>query len=178
MVKRSRIWTKASRKMSLVRDYSKMLPQDYTQYYSQDRFVQLIGSYEKDRINQLLGLKYSNEVPFFHDANGFDFYQWSGLLRIFEFEKLYQESVIKAKQTDNFQDFFRSLSIYDSSRDKIQREIDDLRNDMGVVDGGYICAVCSSSKTVAMTVQRRSSDEPATLYIRCVACKHSWKMEA
>ena len=40
----------------------------------------------------------------------------------------------------------------------------------------YRCSRCKQKKCVYFTLQTRSSDEPETIFIRCLECGHGWKM--
>lgn len=40
----------------------------------------------------------------------------------------------------------------------------------------YQCPKCKKSETKTKELQTRSSDEPMTLFIRCVNCKYRWKI--
>lgn len=42
-------------------------------------------------------------------------------------------------------------------------------------DGAYTCGKCKSKKTVYTSVQIRSADEPATIFVRCLNCAKAWK---
>lgn len=44
-----------------------------------------------------------------------------------------------------------------------------------VPDGAFQCSRCKSRKTTYIELQTRSADEPATLYIQCMACGKRWK---
>ena len=41
-------------------------------------------------------------------------------------------------------------------------------------EGLLICDQCKSKKTRYVTLQTRSSDEPTTIYARCLNCSHRW----
>lgn len=43
-----------------------------------------------------------------------------------------------------------------------------------VCDGLLMCFQCKSHKTRYTTLQTRSSDEPTTVYARCLACGFTW----
>lgn len=42
-------------------------------------------------------------------------------------------------------------------------------------DGAYTCSRCKSRKTVYTSLQIRSADEPATIFVRCLQCGRAWK---
>lgn len=42
-------------------------------------------------------------------------------------------------------------------------------------DGAYTCSRCKSRKTVYTSLQIRSADEPATIFVRCLNCSRAWK---
>jgi DNA-directed RNA polymerase subunit M/transcription elongation factor TFIIS len=42
-------------------------------------------------------------------------------------------------------------------------------------DGAYTCSRCKSRKTVYTSLQIRSADEPATIFVRCLHCGRAWK---
>ena len=51
-----------------------------------------------------------------------------------------------------------------------------LTHDLDTVpDGAFQCSKCKSKKTTYTELQTRSADEPATLYIQCMACSKRWK---
>jgi hypothetical protein len=41
--------------------------------------------------------------------------------------------------------------------------------------GSFTCRKCKKNKTTYQAKQTRSSDEPMTMFIRCLNCGHRWK---
>lgn len=42
-------------------------------------------------------------------------------------------------------------------------------------DGAYTCGKCKSRKTVYISLQIRSADEPMTNFVKCLKCNNRWK---
>ncbi len=42
------------------------------------------------------------------------------------------------------------------------------------IETHYICGNCKCNKTKVRSVQTRSSDEPPTIFVKCVECGHKW----
>lgn len=46
-----------------------------------------------------------------------------------------------------------------------------------VTSGVYKCRKCGGDKTVQHEMQTRSADEPMTLFITCVTCQNTWRLQ-
>ena len=44
-------------------------------------------------------------------------------------------------------------------------------------EGEFTCKKCKQSKTSYTALQTRSSDEPMTLFVRCLTCGNRWRTE-
>ena len=73
-----------------------------------------------------------------------------------------------------------------TQKDKIHQEKEDkvnsVRSDWNQkhtkpTSGVYKCRKCGCDKTTQFEMQTRSADEPMTLFITCVDCGNSWKMQ-
>jgi len=99
-------------------------------------------------LKELLGLMYKNNTP--------------------KLDSIYFERKSEYK-------FVWNLKSLDKSKMEVFKEILlALKKEEGI---NYIgkCKFCSSKELLAAFKQTRSSDEPATLIIRCVMCKKQWK---
>nr|QBK90244.1 MAG: transcription factor S-II [Pithovirus LCPAC102] len=141
--------------------------------------IKSLNILEDVQITELLNLKYMYNMKNLITSEPIDLpyvYQYIGLLYIYDWNKLYNESIILLKNTIivNFKEFLFGLSIFNLARQHQQMEIENIENKIEVTDGAYICPKCSSSKTLSSAAQRASSDEASTIYLVCIACGHGW----
>lgn len=47
--------------------------------------------------------------------------------------------------------------------------------DMIIGSGAFVCKRCRSDKTAYIELQTRSTDEPSTIYVKCLECEATWK---
>ena len=64
----------------------------------------------------------------------------------------------------------------------IEDKVNETRSDWDekhtkVTSGLYKCRKCGGDKTTQFEMQTRSADEPMTIFIRCVECGNSWKIQ-
>lgn len=62
------------------------------------------------------------------------------------------------------------LDWHDQNADKIRKQL-------GIEDvgGSFTCGRCKGNKTTYQAKQTRSSDEPMTMFVRCMTCGNRWK---
>lgn len=72
--------------------------------------------------------------------------------------------VVKNKMESTRSDF------YDLNRDKIMQA-----NGLDPNQGGEFTCRCGSNKTSSHAMQTRSSDEPMTIFVRCLKCSRRWR---
>ena len=58
---------------------------------------------------------------------------------------------------------------------------DSIRSDWDLIhgpsfEGMHTCGKCGHKRTKTQEFQMRSSDEPMTLFITCLNCRHRWKI--
>lgn len=56
-------------------------------------------------------------------------------------------------------------------RETFYRESDMIMNPPNVVEGGFNCPRCGSTKTISYAIQRRSADEPMDSFVKCMNIK-------
>lgn len=66
-------------------------------------------------------------------------------------------------------------SIFNSAKTNYFKELDNSMNTLIIQEGLYTCGNCKSKKTIHVTKQIRAADEPPTVFITCVVCKHKWR---
>ena len=64
-------------------------------------------------------------------------------------------------------------SIKEKKRKKQELEVVEERESHPIVD--ETCPKCNHNKAYHWSMQTRSSDEPETLFFKCVKCSHSWR---
>ena len=64
--------------------------------------------------------------------------------------------------------------LLESSKEKLAMDMEIFRNKVDVSVGAVDCKKCGSSETLSVEKQMRSSDEPMTIRVTCLQCKHKW----
>lgn len=67
--------------------------------------------------------------------------------------------------------------LLEESRKRNLIDMDILKNQVVAQTGVYKCTKCGSKETVAVEKQVRSADEPATVIVTCVHCKHAHRVQ-
>lgn len=78
----------------------------------------------------------------------------------------------------------RSMNIEPAELDEFHRNIQLGWNEfitkssqkLQVEDSDEICPKCKSAKTLSSFLQTRSADEPTSVFINCVECRHRWRV--
>jgi DNA-directed RNA polymerase, subunit M/Transcription elongation factor TFIIS len=63
-----------------------------------------------------------------------------------------------------------------SERDKDEKEAKNIETPLDVKEGVNKCSKCGSKKTFQFSLQIRSCDEPATIFLTCAMCGHRWRI--
>lgn len=61
-------------------------------------------------------------------------------------------------------------------RDKDEKEAKNIETPLDVKEGVNKCSKCGSKKTFQFSLQIRSCDEPATIFLTCAMCGHRWRI--
>jgi len=61
-------------------------------------------------------------------------------------------------------------------RDKDEKEAKNIETPLDVKEGVNKCSKCGSKKTFQFSLQVRSCDEPATIFLTCAVCNHRWRI--
>lgn len=65
---------------------------------------------------------------------------------------------------------------FQDERMKDELEAKNIETPLDVKEGVNICSKCKSKKTYQFSLQTRSCDEPATIFLTCATCGHRWKI--
>ena len=79
------------------------------------------------------------------------------------------------KQIQEGRVFFRGLQ-FKKERDQDEKEARYIETPLDVKEGVNKCSKCGSKKTFQFSLQTRSCDEPATIFLTCASCSHRWRI--
>jgi DNA-directed RNA polymerase subunit M/transcription elongation factor TFIIS len=124
---------------------------------------------DKDFINELVQLQFLNGKKVFENDPSI-YLEVSKLLET----KSFTETISILKQSESEEEFIWNLDSLVESKNNLYREISlALKKEQGSKGAGK-CRFCSSKELVFISKQTRSSDEPATIFVKCVLCKKTW----
>lgn len=72
--------------------------------------------------------------------------------------------------------FFFFHEQFEDIKKDVEEENNFIEHPPEIKEGIIPCSHCKSSKTISFEKQTRSSDEQATIYVRCLSCKKQTKM--
>ena len=64
--------------------------------------------------------------------------------------------------------------LLEPAREKFALDMEIFRNRVDVTKGAVDCKKCGSEETISVEKQIRSADEPMTIRVTCLQCKHKW----
>ena len=75
--------------------------------------------------------------------------------------------------------YLRRKILFDSpllepAKNRMELDMEIFRDTIDVTVGAVDCKKCGSSETMATEKQQRSADEPMTIKVTCLQCKHHW----
>lgn len=63
------------------------------------------------------------------------------------------------------------------SKDKLAMDMEIYRNQVDVGVGMVNCKKCNSTETLSVEKQKRSSDEPTSVTVKCLQCQYKWQAQ-
>ena len=64
--------------------------------------------------------------------------------------------------------------LLEDAHEKQKLDMEIYRENIDVSKGAVDCPKCSSGETISVESQRRSADEPMTVHVTCIQCRHKW----
>lgn len=91
------------------------------------------------------------------------------------FDEIYNYLLNYSKKYKSLEELIINLPSMKNEKKKLIDEINNFGNTQRA-KSGYSCISCGSDRTFAIQKQIRSSDEPATIFVRCSVCQKSWRI--
>lgn len=125
------------------------------------------------QVQTLIGLHYANGAPII-DLRRFDVInEIVGMLRTQPFDSVIQ--FLSSPECTGPDYVVWSQKSMDEGRIKVARELTIQRAEEVGVKGVGKCRHCASTELVFALRQTRSSDEPTSIFVRCVMCHKQWR---
>lgn len=144
--------------------------------------------FDKNQINLLTNLKLGNEFLF--DINDlYFFYEFIYLFKFYRDNNPNWFNIVFSFLNNNWLKYFKGTN--NEIRKKIIYlnpllnnlkvdnliDLDILKNQNISQEGIYSCRKCGSKETISIEKQVRSADEPATVLVSCIHCKHVFRIQ-
>jgi DNA-directed RNA polymerase subunit M/transcription elongation factor TFIIS len=103
--------------------------------------------------------------------------------RVFEMIKSNNEKKAKAKASFIVSSYLDILKEEEEKEretiflKRFEKDMNDYVEVRDVSEGVHVCKMCGGKKTISLFIQMRSSDEPMSQFITCIACAHRWRIE-
>lgn len=129
----------------------------------------------KEVVNELLtkwGITSNPLRKFISQSKPETRFELLGWVKVKKDENVDEKEILKqlrtaAKQWDS--------DLYLARKDEVTLIIKNMINPPDVEEGAYKCRKCGSERTVSISKQLLSSDEPMTNFITCIGCNNHWK---
>jgi DNA-directed RNA polymerase subunit M/transcription elongation factor TFIIS len=124
------------------------------------------------QMEQLLSLKYPNGRNIITLRDREVMYEVICLLKEVDDFDLIKNELTNVKNRDDIIFGNREMFV---PRYRAGLEVEMMRNQIEVEEGGYTCPKCKGNRTISTMSQTRSADEPMTTFIVCTDCQTKWK---
>ena len=125
-----------------------------------------------EQLEQLLSLKYPNGKSIITLRDREVMYEVICLIKEVDDFELIKNEMTNVKNRDDIIFGNREMFV---SRYRAGLEVEMMRNQIEVEEGGYTCPKCKGNRTISTMSQTRSADEPMTTFIVCTDCQNKWK---
>jgi len=126
----------------------------------------------KNQIDQLLSLKYKDGRSIISLRDREVIFEIVSLLKEVNDFNLIKMELENINNRDDIIFGNRAMFV---PRYRAALEVEMMRNQIEVEEGGYTCPKCKGNRTISTMSQTRSADEPMTTFIVCTDCQTRWK---
>lgn len=127
--------------------------------------------FTESQVNELSKITINNK-PILTPYTAFELVE---AVKEYGFDEIYKYLQTYSQKYKSIEELIINLPSMKAEKKKLIDEINNFGNTQRA-KSGYRCNSCGSEKTFAIQKQVRSSDEPATLFVRCSTCQKSWRI--
>ena len=136
-----------------------------------------------DEAIALTNIKFDNGEPLLRLENRYFVYEVVNMLNSLDFEVVYNflnagwEKVFGPSRPGIRKKIIFENPLLGPAKEKLALDMEIFRNRVDVEKGSVDCRKCGSEETISVERQVRASDEPVSIFCRCLQCSYAWRAQ-